>query len=339
MRRRLIAVLGAAAATVVVLAVAPRSAHADDSGAARNLIERSRAAAAGQEFDGTVVVEWSEGGQRHVRTVSVRDDDGVLHMGNDQLLGAGSRRLLKTGAGWQLMWAGGTHGNEPDPAGKYRFDVTRTGTVANRPATRVVVTRAGSDAVSERMFFDDASGILLRRDQLDAHGHLARRFTFVTMTPPRPKDGSTNDALPKVDPQSRADAPHALAAVPDDLSAPKRVGNGFVLSGVYSQPDGSVQLYYSDGLLGLSVFEREGELDWGALPAGGRTTEMDGRRTRVYTTAAGTAVVWGNDGVTYTCVTDAPLSEIAAVAHDLAPDDTSPFEDVGHFVTAPFSWG
>ena len=43
MRRRLIAVLGATAATVVVLVAAPRSAHADDSGAARNLIEHPRA--------------------------------------------------------------------------------------------------------------------------------------------------------------------------------------------------------------------------------------------------------------------------------------------------------
>jgi hypothetical protein len=338
MSRRLVTALGAALAALVVFAVAPHRAQADDSGAARTLVERSRAAAAGQEFDGTVVVEWTEGGTRHERTVAVHDDDGVLHVGDDDLLGAGSRRLLKTGSGWQLMWAGGAPGAEPDPSGKYRFAVTRSGTVAQRPTTRVVVKRAGSDAVRERMFFDDATGILMRRDQLDAHGHLARRFTFVTMTPPKTKDTGSTDTLPKVDPQSRADAPHALADVPDDLSAPKRVGNGFVLSGVYSQPDGSVQLYYSDGLLGLSVFEREGELDWDALPAGGRTTEIDGRRTRVYTTAAGTAMVWGNDDVTYTCVTDAPISEVAAVAADLSPSDGGALEDVGRFVTAPFSW-
>jgi negative regulator of sigma E activity len=339
MSRRLIAVLGAALATLVVLAAAPRSAHADDSGAARSLLERARDAAAGQEFDGTVLVEWSEGGKRHQHTVSVHDDNGVLHVGNDRFLGAGSRRLLRTGSGWQLMWAGGASGSEPDPSSKYRFDVTHAATVAHRPATRVVVKRSGSDAVRERMFFDRSTGILLRRDQLDPNGRLARRFTFVAMTSPRPKDGGSSAALPKVDPASRTDAPRALADVPDDLSAPKRVGNGFVLSGVYSQPDGSVQLYYSDGLLGLSVFEREGELDWGALPAGGRTTEIDGRRTRVYATAAGTAVVWGNDDVTYTCVTDASLDEVAAVAADLSPSNGGALDDVGRFVTAPFSWG
>ncbi len=112
-----------------------------------------------------------------------------------------------------------------------------------------------------------------------------------------------------------------------------------MLSGVYSQPDGSVQLYYSDGLLGLSVFERAGDLDWDALPSGGRTTEIGDLRTRVYRTAAGTAVVWGKDGVTYTCVTDAPLDEIAAVTPDLTPSDSGAFADVGRFLTAPFAGG
>ena len=74
-------------------------------------------------------------------------------------------------------------------------------------------------------------------------------------------------------------------------------------------------------------------------PPGGRTIELGGPRTRVYRTAAGTAVVWGNDDVTYTCVTDAPLDEVAAVASDLSPSGGGPLEDVGRFVTAPFSWG
>ena len=50
-------------------------------------------------------------------------------------------------------------------------------------------------------------------------------------------------------------------------------------------------------------------------------------------------MVWGSHDVTYTCVTDAPLDEVAAVATDLSgPDDSGVVEDVGRFVTAPFSW-
>ena len=197
-----------------------------------------------------MVVEWFEGGKRHERTVSVRDQNGVLQMG-DQLLGAGSQRLLRTGSGWQVMWAGRAAGSEPDPSANYRFSVTRAATVAHRPATRVLVRRTGSVAVRERMFFDDATGILLRRDQLDANGRLARRFTFVEMTlnpvqwmvvrPTR-----CRRSIPNRERTRRTRWPMS----PTTSAHPKRVGNGFVLSGVYSQPDGSVQLYYSDGLLG-----------------------------------------------------------------------------------------
>ena len=148
------------------------------------------------------------------------------------------------------------------------------------------------------------------------------------------------EELPKVA-RSRRDAPDALDRAPDALIAPRKIGRGFVLAGVYSQAEGAVQLYYSDGLLGLSVFEREGELDWDALPSGGRDGEArrDARprlprpsRDRPW---CGTA-----DGITYTCVTDAPVDELAAIVAGMdAADEPGVMEDIGHFVTAPFSWG
>ena len=49
--------------------------------------------------------------------------------------------------------------------------------------------------------------------------------------------------------------------------------------------------------------------------------------------------VWGDDDVTYTSVTDAPMSEVRAVAEDLSPASSSALEDLGRFVTAPFTWG
>jgi hypothetical protein len=340
MNRRIGAVIGGSLAVLAVVLVGPRGAQADDRDAARTLLDHSRDAANHHEFSGIVLVEWLEGGQRRERTIPVEVGDGVLHMGNDRLLSAGTRRVLRTDQGWQLLWAGRSQRPEPDPGGKYRFDVTSGATVAKRPATQVAISRAGSTGVRERMYFDDATGMLLRRDQIDGRGRLVRRFAFVKLTSPQPVDGSGIDRLPKVNQQSRADVPDELAKVPDGLQAPKHIGRGFVLTGVYSQPDGSVQLYYSDGLLGLSVFERTGELAWDELPAGGRAMELGGTRTRVYATSAGLAVVWESDGVTYTCVTDASLDEIRAIADHLAnDDDPDVIEDIGRFVTAPFNWG
>lgn len=339
MRRRFGLVACLAIAALALLLSSPRGAHADDGNVARELLERSQAAVYDHELDGTVTVEWMEGGAKQHRTVSVHVGDGVIRMGDDRILSAGTRRLLRTGRGWRVLWGTGSTGSEPDPTGKYRFVVTRVASVAQRPATQVAISRSGTSDVRERMFFDDETGMLLRRDQLDERGRLVHRFAFVTMSTPRAVEGVETGALPKVGAKSGRDAPHALKEMPDGLQAPKRTGNGFELSGVYSQPDGSVQLYYSDGLLALSVFEREGELAWDSLPAGSRTVELGDMRAKVYVTAAGTAVVWGSHDVTYTCVTDAPLDEVAAVATDLSgSDDSSVLEDVGQFVTAPFSW-
>jgi len=337
MSRRIAALVGGALAVLLVVLVGPRGAQADDSGAARELLDRSRDAATDHEFEGTVLVEWLEGGQRQERTIAVEVGDGVLRMGKDRLVSSGTRRLLRTDQGWQLLWTGQSKGAEPDPADKYRFDVTEGASVAQRPATQVAISRSGANGARERLYFDDATGMLLRRDQIDARGRLVRRFAFVRLTSPQPADASGTEKLPKV---ARKDAPDVLADLPDGMRAPKRIGRGFVLVGTYSQPDGSVQLYYSDGLLGLSVFERTGELAWDELPAGGRTMELGGTRTRVYATSAGLAVVWGSDGITYTCVTDASLDEIREIADDLAHgDDSDVLEDIGRFVTGPFSWG
>lgn len=339
MKRRIAIALSALLAAFVLVTIAPGELHADDSRVARDLLERSRDAATDQEFSGRVAIEWVDGGDLHERTVDVSAEDGVLHLGGDRLIGAGSRRLLRTGAGWQLLWAAPARGAAPDPSRKYRFDVVRRSSVADRPATLVTIARAGSSDVRERMYFDVATGMLLRRDQLDARGKLVRRFAFVSMTPPRAVDGSKREVLPKAAPDSKRRAPDAMRDAPDELEAPKRIGRDFVLSGVYSQPDGSVQLYYSDGLLGLSVFERTGELDWSALPPGGRMVELRGTEARLYRTEAGTAVVWTEQGITFTCVTDAPDDELAAIAASLDHDEDGVLDQVGRFVTQPFSWG
>jgi hypothetical protein len=342
MSRRIVAIAFSAVAALAVLVVGlagARGAGADEGGEGLALLHRAGSQAAKLGFDGTVVVRWRDGSGWHRQSVPVHMDDGVLRMGDDRLVSAGARRLLRTDAGWQLMWAGRPKGSEPDPARKYRFVVSGPTTVADRPAVEVDVRRDGASHAAERLVFDRDTGVLLRRDQLDEQGRLTRTFAFVQMTAPVPAHPAKPGDVPSPTAQTRGATPHALAGVPDDLTAPNEVGHGFELAGVYSQPDGSAQLYYSDGLFGLSVFERAGDLVWGSLPAGGRTEQLGDIRVRAYRTGAGTALVWGSDDVTYTCVTDAPMSEVRAVAEDLSPSSSDPLEDVGHFVTAPFSWG
>jgi hypothetical protein len=337
--RRLAVVCSSIMVAAVFLAVAP-GVEAGDSSAATTLLDRSRQAASGNEFHGTMVVEWREGGRLQERRVAVRMTNGVLHMGENRVVGAGTRRLLKTSSGWRLLWSGSSKAATPDPTRKYRFRVMDKTSVAGRAATPVVIMRVGERAVRERLFFDQASGLLLRRDQFDENGRLIRRVAFTEISAPRPATKSDARDLPAASHKTANRGPWALRDVPDELSAPKRIGDGFVLLGVYGQPGGSTQLYYSDGLVGLSVFETAGNLAWDDLPPGGRSTSLSGSRARVYLTPAGSAVVWENHDVTYTCVTDGSMDEVKDVAADFARwDEPNTLEDVGRYVTGPFDWG
>ena len=62
MSRRLATIVCGTLVALVVVLAGPRGAQADDGGVARDLLVRSRDAASEHEFDGTVVIEWVDGG-------------------------------------------------------------------------------------------------------------------------------------------------------------------------------------------------------------------------------------------------------------------------------------
>lgn len=320
-------------AVIGAVALGATAVHADDGSAARDLLDRSREAAAHNDFRGVIRIEWRDGRRHRSETVPVEVTEGVLHFGDDRLLSAGSRRLLRTGQGWRLLWTGPATSRAPDPTRKYDFGVRGGVTVAARATTEVVIDRDGSTIVRERLFFDHESGLLLRRDQLDRSGGVVRRVAFVEISDPTPVERFGSTGLPK------ADITYAPRAVIGARRAPIRIGDGFRLAGSYRQSDGTMQLFYSDGLIGLSVFERAGELAWGDLPRGGHPVELAGRPGRLYYTAAGAALVWERDGIVYTAVTDAPPADIGLVARDLHRSrEPDVIERIGRFLTGPFDW-
>ena len=83
-----------------------------------------------------------------------------------------------------------------------------------------------------------------------------------------------------------------LTSVPDGYRAPGSPA-GFELVTRSRHPDG-VLLFYSDGVFTASVFEQQGDLDWGALPTAAPTrsspTRARARTTRrVATSRCGNA--------------------------------------------------
>ncbi len=59
--------------------------------------------------------------------------------------------------------------------------------------------------------------------------------------------------------------------------APEALPGGFEEVATYRHPDGIQVVYEGQGGASLSVFEREGTLDWSSLPSGGERTEIAGR--------------------------------------------------------------
>jgi hypothetical protein len=281
-----------------------------------------------------MVVRWRDDGKMREREVPVRVADRTLHLGDDRVLGAGARRLLKQGRDAQLLWSDPSTTKRPDPADKYRFTIVGTAVVAGRPTTSVAIERVDGSGGPERLFFDRASGLLLRRDQWNSGGRLMRRVAFVDITEPTAARGKPRKIGTHADDRS----PSPMRDAPGDVPG-RSIGDGFELLGAYGRADGSTQLYYSDGLFGLSLFAEPGDLAWSELPPGGSTTDFGGVDTRVYRTPGGSAVVWEDEDITYTCVTDAPLHEIEAVVVDLEQwHEPSTLEEIGRFVTGPFSW-
>jgi hypothetical protein len=194
--------------------------------------------------------------------------------------------------------------------------------------------------VRERLYFDESTGLLLRREQLDQRGNTVRAVGFVSIDEAA---GAFFGVVPAEAPRAPRGAaarqPRSIESVSAPFRAPSAAGDGFRLAGRYRDAGDTVQLFYSDGLFGISVFEQEGKLDWSGLPAGGAARTVAGHDGRRYGTPAGVVTIWESDDVVYTAVTDAPDDQVDELLADFASSDApSTVERVTSFVLGPFSW-
>jgi sigma-E factor negative regulatory protein RseB len=305
------------------------------------LLERAREAAETQTFDGVVAVEWRDGRHRHSEHVSVRHTGGVLRFG-DGVVGAGARRMVQHGTdGWLSLWSHDIATLGPSPTAKYALTVEPGPDVAARPTDVVAVQLVGVNRLRERLYVDRQSGLLLRRELLDARGGPYRSVAFTTITTPAGGvDIAALGSAPQVT-RSRVPAPARRLKAPYRLKS--RIGSGYRLVGAY-KTNGMVQQFYSDGLHGLSVFEQRGHLrgaetNLAGETGSGREVEISGRTMRAYSASVGEAVVWESDGVVYTAVTDAPWSDLAGAVRDLPhADPPGRLRRVAQTVVSLFRW-
>jgi MucB/RseB family protein len=341
--------LGCLAAWTVVNGLTPASVSAEETSPVE-LLDRAREAIQTESFEGLVAVEWHDGQQPLTAEVPVRSAGGVLRFG-DEVVGAGAQRMVHGTDGWLSLWGHDITTLGPSPTAKYRLTVEPGPDVATRPTDVLSVALADANRPRERLYVDRASGLLLRRELLDAHGNPYRSVAFTTINTANMVVAAAAGAAPRAT-RSQEPAPARHLKAPYKLKS--RIGSGYRRLGAYKSA-GVVQQYFSDGLHGLSVFEQRGHLkatqtrepdqplppqaDLAGETGSGRRVEIAGRTMRAYSASVGEAVVWESDGVVYTAVTDAPWGDLAGAVRDLPhADPPGRLRRVAQTVVSLFRW-
>lgn len=339
-----VAVVTALALACAVVALP--GAEADD---AESVLERARNATVREDFSGLVQIEWRTDGEWHTAKVPVTGTGGTVQVGEGtrQAEGRGSDRWVAGVSGWQAGWDEPVRGDVPSPSAHWDLSLGKADAIAGRSAVVVTATDPDTGAARLKVYCDKDTGVMLRREVLDRKGRVVRAVGFVEVKKlggsrsAPPTDPVTESAKKKGSAKRSDPTPDAVSDLPKGFDAPARVAGGYVLAGRYLRDDGIVQLYYTDGLFGVSVFQQRGDLDWAGLPRGGNGLDVDGQSARGYQVAGGTVLVWDRDDVTRTVVSDATVADLRvfAVAFD---DRTRPspgvVERIADFVLGPFGW-
>jgi negative regulator of sigma E activity len=330
-----IAALASIAIAGAAIVGAATAAPAQPSGDGERLLHDAQTANAHQSYAGVLSVDWNDGGAQHHTEAFTHVVDGAVEVGggSSRILSEGDQRWVGAPGAWALVVGSDSTAAAP-PSADVSWNL-RTGpgpAVAGRATTAVVVTDPSSGTPRARFFIDAGTGTLLRRDVLDARGRLVRDVSFEAFLP-------LGDTLGPVHPQAaKSEEPATLRSVPSGYRAPSSIGRGYRLLGRYRQPDGTIQLYYGDGIFTLSLFEQQGTIDWGSLPAG-TSLDVNGDQTRVFETAASSVAVWSDHGLIVTAVSDAAPDEVLRAARSITSGGGGgALHDVAHFVLGPFGW-
>jgi hypothetical protein len=310
------------------------AAPSDPASSAPEPLAIAREALTKLTFTGTVLVSWFDGKRTHSQRVPVDDDNGLLVVGSARrVMTDGDEGVVREGDGWAALGADAAARSKPAPTQNYRFVSTPDDSVAGRNA-RVIEAVQLKGSLRERFSLDRDTGVLLRREQIEG-GRSVRTVEFVSISGLRPAT---------TPPPTLPDARHRASNVSTDnldrrWHVPRDIGEGFELVDAHRHSDGALQLYYSDGLHGLSLFEKRGRLDHDALPGSGRDTTVNGHSVRVYDNAAGRTLVWDTSTSVYACVTDAPPGAVPTLLQKFpAHRGRGALTGLMHFVLAPFSW-
>lgn len=322
-----------AGAVQAVPTSAPRTAgdgSRDDEPPALQLLRRAAASAAVTTFSGTQLIgAWMPSGTAaHVLDIQHSPLSGTTVHEH----GTGSSQEAARWAPTRDPGATSSLSVEPLAvlADSFAVSVAGSGSVAGRPATIVEARR--DDRVAARLWIDDQTALLLRKEVLDEQGRLVRESAFLELTvqtlPGAPNGGTPREGLlgrNAVDTRGKTHATHerldadALERLRQQgWMCPENLPRGLTLYAAQrmTTPTGEVvHLSYSDGISSVSVFEQPGRLDVDGLE--GYEALRLATSTVYMRSGVPISMVWQSERSVLTVVADAPASTVADVVNAL----------------------
>ena len=275
-------------------------------------VEDAREAARSVPFSARVEVSWVDRDGFHTAELGVRAVGGQIRVQGPDPDG--------DGLGATVIEDDGQVGGLLAPAIERTYELVREDGpyVANRPTDVVLLRRDGE--VRERLAIDEATGLVLLREVFGPEGKPVR-VVRVLQLDTAPVAGPAAGAIRK------ADAPDVLsiARLSSRYRAPASLSGGYRRVGAYRHSR-SVQLLYSDGLHGLSLFTQPGRLA-GALPAGGEAVWVGPAAGIHYTWPGGEVITWESGRMVHTLVGDGTTADLLAAAASVPPPGRPSFLD------------
>jgi sigma-E factor negative regulatory protein RseB len=188
-----------------------------------------------------------------------------------------------------------------------------------------------TDRVSGKLWVDDETGLILRRELKDGAGTIIRRSWFSDLTIDDVRAPADGPAASLVSSSGGSAAAGGGGAALDDADLdrlrkggtviPAYLPAGMRLVGAWRLPltgPDAIALSYSDGLFSLSLFLQPGVLDQSDL-TGFTAHQVAGAGVWAHC-GLSREVTWAGDATVYTIVTDAPDATVTAVIGALPAD-------------------
>lgn len=296
-----------------------------------DVLDRAMRAGTDVAFEGRVViVSFDDHGPSIAEVDVAQDPGGELRVGSGETWMVAQLDteafFVRAGSLLRLARTEGT-GFDPDRlAQKYDVAVGDVTGLDTGDATPVELWERELGIVRERLFVDDATGLVVRRETFHADGRPQRLVAFTDL---RARE-SPFDAMPGSPEEVRGEHMPISGERLGILSevgwmAPEDLPGGYRLQGAYALPESdgrSLHLVYGDGLYTLSIYQQQGKLRAGSL-RGAVADDRHGMHHYRWPGAEPSRMVWSADGLTFTAITDAPtehiMEAVASLPHEAPP--------------------